>query len=112
MRWTGTSAARPKADRPQYVAWSSAPYEWAQEHLVKQDRFCVERMTGFNEGKLLVDGNTSGALGAIWGGVTFAAWYPITPASSLAEALNKYLPQVRCRSGRRQGDLRRHPGRR
>lgn len=71
-------------------------YKWAQEHLIKQDRFCVERMTGFNEGKLLVDGNTSGALGAIWGGVTFAAWYPITPASSLAEALNKYLPQVRC----------------
>jgi 2-oxoglutarate/2-oxoacid ferredoxin oxidoreductase subunit alpha len=71
-------------------------YKWAQEHLIKQDRFCVERMTGFNEGKLLVDGNTSGALGAIWGGVTFAAWYPITPASSLAEALNKYLPRVRC----------------
>jgi 2-oxoglutarate ferredoxin oxidoreductase subunit alpha len=71
-------------------------YKWAQEHLTKQDRFCVERMTGYNEGKLLVDGNTSGALGAIWGGVTFAAWYPITPASSLAEALNKYLPQLRC----------------
>ncbi len=71
-------------------------HKWAQEHLTKQDRFCVERMIGFNEGKLLVDGNTSAALGAIWGGITFAAWYPITPASSLAEALNKYLPQVRC----------------
>jgi 2-oxoglutarate/2-oxoacid ferredoxin oxidoreductase subunit alpha len=71
-------------------------YQWAEQNLVKKDRFCVERMAGFNEGKVLVDGNTAGALGAIWGGLTFAAWYPITPASSLAEALTKYLPQVRC----------------
>jgi 2-oxoglutarate ferredoxin oxidoreductase subunit alpha len=52
-------------------------------------------MVGFNEGKLLVDGNTAAALGAIFGGVTVVAWYPITPASSLADALNKYLPQLR-----------------
>jgi 2-oxoglutarate/2-oxoacid ferredoxin oxidoreductase subunit alpha len=71
-------------------------YDWAAQHLTKQDCYRVERMSGFNEGKLLVDGNTAGALGAIWGGITFAAWYPITPASSLAEALQKYLPQVRC----------------
>jgi len=34
-------------------------------------------------------------LGAIYGGVGFAAWYPITPASSLADALEQYLPQLR-----------------
>jgi len=34
-------------------------------------------------------------LGAIYGGIQFAAWYPITPASSLAESLNVYLPQLR-----------------
>ena len=70
-------------------------YAWAQQNLVKRDPYSVRRMTGFNEGKLLVDGNTAAALGAIWGGVSFVAWYPITPASSLADELNKYLPSLR-----------------
>jgi len=46
-------------------------------------------------GFIMSDGNTAAALGAIYGGVQFEAWYPITPASSLAEALNVYLPQLR-----------------
>jgi 2-oxoglutarate ferredoxin oxidoreductase subunit alpha len=49
------------------------------------------------DGLIMADGNTSAALGAIFGGLQFAAWYPITPASSLAEALNEYLPQLRKR---------------
>jgi 2-oxoglutarate ferredoxin oxidoreductase subunit alpha len=70
-------------------------YAWAVESLQTQDTYAVRRMSGFNEGKLLVDGNTTGALGSIWGGVSFVAWYPITPASSLSDALNKYLPPLR-----------------
>jgi 2-oxoglutarate ferredoxin oxidoreductase subunit alpha len=34
-------------------------------------------------------------LGSIYGGVQFVGWYPITPATSLAESLNEYLPQLR-----------------
>ncbi len=34
-------------------------------------------------------------MGAIYGGLQFAAWYPITPASTLAESLNIFLPQFR-----------------
>ena len=41
------------------------------------------------EGYIMADGNTAAALGALYGGVQFAAWYPITPASSLAESLNR-----------------------
>jgi 2-oxoglutarate ferredoxin oxidoreductase subunit alpha len=70
-------------------------YAWAVESLQTQDTYAVRRMSGFNEGRLLVDGNTTGALGSIWGGVSFVAWYPITPASSLSDALNKYLPPLR-----------------
>lgn len=70
-------------------------YCWAEQNLVKQDPYRVEPMTGFTEGKILVEGNTAAALGAIFGGVTVVAWYPITPASSLAEALTKYLPKLR-----------------
>jgi 2-oxoglutarate ferredoxin oxidoreductase subunit alpha len=71
-----------------------AAARWAAEHLVKSDPFIVRRDHG-TEGKILVDGNTAAALGAIYGGVSLEAWYPITPASSLAEALQEYLPQLR-----------------
>jgi 2-oxoglutarate/2-oxoacid ferredoxin oxidoreductase subunit alpha len=69
-------------------------YRWAAQNLIKNDRYHVEPMNG-TDGYILTDGNTAGALGAIYGGVQFSAWYPITPASSLAESLNEYLPMLR-----------------
>ncbi|NIS82837.1 MAG: 2-oxoacid:acceptor oxidoreductase subunit alpha [Anaerolineales bacterium] len=67
---------------------------WARENLSKADPYIVERMEPEPD-LLLLDGNTAAALGAIYGGVSFAAWYPITPASSLADALEEYLPELR-----------------
>jgi 2-oxoglutarate ferredoxin oxidoreductase subunit alpha len=69
-------------------------YNWAAENLVKRDPYRVERMDA-TDGYIMADGNTAAAAGAIYGGVQFAAWYPITPASSLAEALIEYLPIFR-----------------
>jgi 2-oxoglutarate ferredoxin oxidoreductase subunit alpha len=68
--------------------------EWAAANLKKGDPFKVERLdkTG---GLIMIDGNTAGALGAIYGGVSFVGWYPITPATSLADALGDYLPKLR-----------------
>jgi 2-oxoglutarate/2-oxoacid ferredoxin oxidoreductase subunit alpha len=71
-----------------------AAHRYAQENLTKGDAFRAERMPAAS-GMILVDGNTAAALGAIYGGLSFEAWYPITPASSLAEALQEYLPQLR-----------------
>lgn len=68
--------------------------QWAEQNLVKQDRYYVEVMNG-TEGYIMADGNTAGALGAVFGGVQFTAWYPITPASTLAESLIEYLPELR-----------------
>jgi len=68
--------------------------DWAKENMIKQDPYRIERMDGTN-GLIMIDGNTAGALGAIFGGVTFAAWYPITPSTSLIDALNSYLPGLR-----------------
>src|SRR5512146_2564489 len=73
-----------------------AAADWARANLEKKDPFCVESMNK-TEGLIMADGNTAAALGAIFGGLQFAAWYPITPASSLAESLNEYLPQLRKR---------------
>lgn len=68
--------------------------EWAAANLTKSDPFYIEP-SNQTDGLIMADGNTAAALGSIYGGVQFAAWYPITPASSLAEALNEYLPQLR-----------------
>jgi len=67
---------------------------WAAQNLVKSDPYSVAKMDSTSD-LIMADGNTAAALGAIYGGLQFAAWYPITPASTLAESLNAYLPQLR-----------------
>lgn len=79
----------------------NAAFDWTKANLVKTDPFRVERMDK-TKGMIMIDGNTAGALGAIYGGVSFVAWYPITPATSLAESLNAYLPQLRTDSETRK----------
>jgi 2-oxoglutarate ferredoxin oxidoreductase subunit alpha len=71
-----------------------ASSEWAAANLEKRDPYRVEPMKG-TDGYIMADGNMAGALGAIYGGVQFAAWYPITPASSLAESLHENIPLLR-----------------
>jgi 2-oxoglutarate ferredoxin oxidoreductase subunit alpha len=73
----------------------SRAYDWAKENLTNDQPYRVQRMSGYNEGTLLVDGNTAAALGSLFAGVTFAAWYPITPSTSLVESMNTYAAQLR-----------------
>ncbi len=68
--------------------------EWAAKELKKSDPYFVKPLDK-TSGLIMADGNTAAALGAIYGGVQFVGWYPITPASSLAETMNEYLPQLR-----------------
>jgi 2-oxoglutarate ferredoxin oxidoreductase subunit alpha len=44
---------------------------------------------------IFVDGNSAAALGAVYGGATVCAWYPITPSSSLAEAFIRHCQKLR-----------------
>lgn len=44
---------------------------------------------------IMVDGNTACGLGALWAGATVAAWYPITPSTSLVNAYEDYAKQLR-----------------
>lgn len=76
------------------LAIIKAAADWAAQNLVKRDPYYVERMPDL-DGYIMTDGNTASALGAIYGGVQFTAWYPITPATSLAESLMEYLPKLR-----------------
>jgi 2-oxoglutarate ferredoxin oxidoreductase subunit alpha len=45
--------------------------------------------------RIFVEGNEAAALGAVYGGATFCAWYPITPSTSLAEAFEKHCKALR-----------------
>jgi 2-oxoglutarate ferredoxin oxidoreductase subunit alpha len=45
--------------------------------------------------RIFIDGNSAAALGAVYGGATVAAWYPITPSTSLAEAFMRYCRRYR-----------------
>ncbi|MEI7514543.1 MAG: 2-oxoacid:acceptor oxidoreductase subunit alpha [Betaproteobacteria bacterium] len=45
--------------------------------------------------QIFTDGNSAAALGCIYGGATVAAWYPITPSSSVPEAFQKYCEKFR-----------------
>jgi len=69
--------------------------DYYQDNFSKQDPYRLEPMTGAVEGKVLVEGNQAAALGALMGGVTVAAWYPITPSSSLCEYLIAYGDRFR-----------------
>jgi 2-oxoglutarate/2-oxoacid ferredoxin oxidoreductase subunit alpha len=71
-----------------------AAAKWSTENLPGQNCFRVEWMEETCD-CVMTDGNTAAALGSIYGGVQFAAWYPITPASSLAETLMEYTPKYR-----------------
>lgn len=72
----------------------NAAAEWAEENLEKVDPYILQR-DDQTDGLVLIDGNTAAGLGAAYGGVSFAAWYPITPASSLADSLKQYLDELR-----------------
>ena len=43
----------------------------------------------------LIEGNEATALGSIYGGINMLSWYPITPSSSVAEGIIKWLPELR-----------------
>ena len=45
--------------------------------------------------RIFLEGNSAAALGAVYGGATVAAWYPITPSSSLAEAFERHCRKLR-----------------
>ncbi len=45
--------------------------------------------------RIFIEGNSAAALGAVYGGATMCAWYPITPSSSLADAFTSHCRRLR-----------------
>ncbi|MGH9558417.1 MAG: 2-oxoacid:acceptor oxidoreductase family protein, partial [Bryobacteraceae bacterium] len=68
-------------------------YEYARENFPALP-FRLEKMEA-NAGKILIDGNTATALGCVYAGATVAAWYPITPSTSVMDAFTGFCNQYR-----------------
>ena len=95
--------AKPKAV-PVNLDAIKVGFDYWQDNFSKQDPYRLQPMTGVVEGKVLVEGNQAAALGALMGGVTVVAWYPITPSSSLCEYVIAYSD--RFRTGSNNGEKR------
>ena len=69
-------------------------YEYAKQNLSGVCGLKVAKSDAVGN-KILISGNDAAALGCVYGGATVAAWYPITPSTSLAEAFSKYCRKFR-----------------
>jgi 2-oxoglutarate ferredoxin oxidoreductase subunit alpha len=104
---TGIERTLPSKPRawPANIEAARIGHEYWQEHFSdRRIRHTLRAMPGRTDGMILVDGNQAAALGCVMGGCTVAAWYPITPSSSLCESLMGYADRYRTdpRTGERR----------
>ena len=69
-------------------------YDYAREHFTCPLPLRVQKMDK-TAGHILIDGNTAAALGCMFAGATVAAWYPITPSTSLMDAFKMFSDRSR-----------------
>ena len=68
--------------------------DFATEHLKHPLPIQVRRADAVGQ-RIFIEGNEAAGLGAVYGGATVCAWYPITPSTSVAEAFMKYCAKFR-----------------
>jgi 2-oxoglutarate ferredoxin oxidoreductase subunit alpha len=69
-------------------------YDYAKQNFQCPLPLRVERMSK-TDGHIMIDGNTAAALGCVFAGATVAAWYPITPSTSLMDAYKAFCDRMR-----------------
>ncbi|HEY5237970.1 MAG TPA: 2-oxoacid:acceptor oxidoreductase family protein, partial [Rhizomicrobium sp.] len=69
-------------------------HDYAQEHLASACGLKVKHADSVGN-RIFIAGNDAAGLGAVYGGATVCAWYPITPSTSLAEAFTKHCKKFR-----------------
>src|SRR5712672_1110286 len=68
--------------------------DWARENLKCPLGVRLKRSDAVGD-RIFIEGNSAAALGAVYGGATVCAWYPITPSSSLADAFGSHCKKLR-----------------
>jgi 2-oxoglutarate ferredoxin oxidoreductase subunit alpha len=86
-------ARKPKLMDANYQAIKLG-HDWARDNFETPLPIRLEKRTG-REDSILIDGNTAAALGCLYAGATVAAWYPITPSTSLVDAFSRFCEQYR-----------------
>ena len=78
-------------------------FDYVREHYSCPLPLAVEPMDR-TAGHIMIDGNTAAALGCVFAGATVAAWYPITPSTSLMDAFKGFCERLRIdpESGRKR----------
>jgi 2-oxoglutarate/2-oxoacid ferredoxin oxidoreductase subunit alpha len=69
-------------------------YDYTRANISCPLPLVVEKMDA-TAGKIVIDGNTATALGCVYAGATVAAWYPITPSTSLMDAYKSFCEKLR-----------------
>jgi 2-oxoglutarate/2-oxoacid ferredoxin oxidoreductase subunit alpha len=69
-------------------------YDYAKEHFDCPLPIRLQKMAPPDD-YILIDGNTSAALGCLYAGATVGAWYPITPSTSLMDAFKGFCQKYR-----------------
>ncbi len=69
-------------------------YDYAKQHFTCPLPLHVQKMNA-TSGNVMIDGNTAAALGAVYAGATVAAWYPITPSTSVMDAFKAFCERTR-----------------
>jgi len=69
-------------------------YDFAKQNFTCPLPLHVEKMDA-TAGHIMIDGNTAAALGCVYAGATVAAWYPITPSTSLMDAYKSFCDRLR-----------------
>ena len=67
--------------------------DYARSHMQYPIGLRVRRSDAVGD-RIAIEGNAAAGLGAVYGGATVAAWYPITPSTSLVEGFQKYLSLI------------------
>ena len=68
--------------------------DWALENLACPIGLRLQRADAVGD-RVFIEGNAAAGLGALYGGATVCAWYPLTPSTSLAEAFSRYCARYR-----------------
>lgn len=86
-------ADKPRLIPDNYLALNLG-YNYAKEHFDCPLHFRLERLDALGD-SIMMEGNDATALGALYGGASVMAWYPITPSTSVAKAFETYCKKYR-----------------
>ncbi len=89
---TSQFTKKPKLAEPNILALELG-YNFAREHHPGRCLLSIRRQP--RDERILIDGNSATALGALYAGATVAGWYPITPSTSVIEAFERYAGRFR-----------------